>query len=194
MNPIETDGDGTMTGADVGHSFGRPEYVIPSLDLEGFFARFFAERDECLERLASDRNETEADLPPDPEPGIADTAGWIRSISAHPEKAFESPWIAGTEALQKKFAVFGTLHARYAAGFRKDSETECPPSAFCLLAALFLRRFTTDSDWNALNSAIKMLDKAIRSWKAGSDDPFLADCLGSALRTERSILEGLVRA
>lgn len=182
-----------MTGVDVGASHGRPEYVIPSLDLDGYFQRFFADRAALRERLGPVglRSLDQTDPPGDPTRGIDDVGAWIQALAAHPTLAAKRPWRDGLDLLQKKFAVFGRVQRAYDANLRKSTDEEVPPVALCHLAMLLLDRHEAESDLNSLNSAIKLLDKATSLLPSGEIDPTLAKTLSSALSLEDSHLRRL---
>ncbi len=182
-----------MTGADAGASHGRPEYVIPALDLQGYFLRFFGGRARLLERLphSSVRSNPSGENAKDPSVGIDDVEGWLHALSSRPGTSLREPWRRGIDALQKKFAVFGRVQRSYDENMRKTSEEEVPTESLCLLASLLLERHLAESDLNSLNSAIKLLDKAASRFEQGEAAPAFTAALGEALRLEGSILARL---
>lgn len=185
-----------MTGADVGASHGRPEYVIPALDLEGYFQRFFADRQALRRSLppSTTKSPIERSQPSDPSNGIADVETWVESLAHHQPKIHASPWREGIDVLQKKFAVFGRIQKSYDAAMRKTSEEEVSASTLCRLASILLCRYRSRNDLNSLNSAIKLLDKAALAFRSGLADTALADELSEALALEESILRELHHA
>ncbi|MBK9578060.1 MAG: hypothetical protein IPK50_09265 [Fibrobacterota bacterium] len=182
-----------MTGADVGASLGRPEYVIPALDLEGYFQRFFADRQALRRSLPPPSTETpvERSQPSDPSLGIADVESWVESLAQQRPKIHASPWREGLDVLQKKFAVFGRIQKSYDASMRKTTEEEVSASTLCRLASILLARYRSRNDLNSLNSAIKLLDKAALAFRSGAPDSALAAELSKALALEESILREL---
>lgn len=182
-----------MTGADVGASHGRPEYVIPSLDLDGYFQRFFADRAALRERLGPPGPwpAKHVEPPPDPTRGIDDVESWILGLASHRELAATRPWRDGLDLLQKKFAVFGRVQRAYDANLRKSSDEEVSVLALCRLALLLLDRHEAEADLNSLNSAIKLLDKAAFLLPPLEVDPPLAETLSFALSREDAQLRRL---
>lgn len=180
-----------MIGADVGASHGRPEYVIPALDLEGYFSNFFETRRRRLDGLGTiDSSPAQpASQPGDPSTGIEDVDAWACGLASNPALSRERPWKNGLDALQKKFAVFGRIHRSYDGSMRKRSEVEVRPATLCRLARVFFLGFQNDGDWNALNSAVKLVEKAATS--AEADAEFRRE-LATALRLESDILRRLV--
>lgn len=182
-----------MIGADVGGSHGRPEYVIPTLDLEGYFQRFFAERDAIRAVLPKSAGTPSGDVPvpSDPSTGIDDVDAWAESLLLHREHLERKAWRGGLDMLQKKFAVFGRVQRSYGPSMRKTTEEEVSGSTLCRLAILLLGRYGSSSDLNSLNSAIKLLDAAVKRYSVGDADPSFAALLSHALTLEDSFLRKL---
>jgi hypothetical protein len=187
-----------MIGADVGASAGRPEYIIPQLDLDGYFDRFLLERRRILDALDLDFEPTgsmteNVEPPASPEHDLADVDEWIEALHHHPDLRRIAPWRKGIETLQKKFAVFGRIQTSYDASMRKTSDTEVAPASLCRLARLFLDDFRIDGDWNALNTAIKILDK-VASMDAGTFAATTRLVFADALKAEEAILREILDA
>lgn len=141
---------------EVKSSVGKHESDIPLLKVDDTLADFFAQRQVVINKLktmddaqkqAMYENEN-AVLP------VLLAAMDVICLQDIPEQSVELIF-----ALEKKFVLFGKLSTHYSPTYKPlNDQIHCPDVYICL-AAMLLRYFFDAHDINALNSAIRVLDK-----------------------------------
>lgn len=93
--------------------------------------------------------------------------------------------------LEKKFVLYGVIHTHYSEQMKPISDINNLPDIYCKLALLLLKLSNLNNDLNALNSAIRLVDKCCELIKQGHNMLNRSD-LAICLEMEHVILMRLV--
>ncbi len=171
---------------EVKSSSGKHESDIPAFDMANTLSDFFTYRQEITHTLKLMDN-----TPLSPE-YLGENAILPTLLAALAEPSLQSVPKQTVElvfALEKKFVLFGTLSTHYSFDYKPVREQYNCPDVYSSLAAILLRYFFECNDFNALNSAIRLVDTVCRQVKENISISQISQLINVLAEEKRAIME-----